>query len=109
MTKLPENWDEDEYWNKKLDRRSTTGRFMGTYESALNFKLCLLLLQHEMPVALQFLGNEREVAPSRVSFEIEVGEAVNCIYSEVSPASYSKETFKRYQTRRKLGWIQAKF
>jgi hypothetical protein len=46
------------YWNKMLERRSTTGRFLGTYESALqllqplidaaNFKRSSLLLQHEM-------------------------------------------------------------
>ena len=46
------------YWNKMLERRSTTGRFMGTYESALqllqplidaaNFKRSSLLLQYEM-------------------------------------------------------------
>lgn len=46
------------YWNKMLERRSTTARFMGTYESALqllqplidaaNFKRSSLLLQYEM-------------------------------------------------------------
>ena len=46
------------YWNKMLERKSTTGRFMGTYESALqlleplidaaNLKRNSLLLQHEM-------------------------------------------------------------
>jgi hypothetical protein len=46
------------YWNKMLECGSTTGRFMGTYESALqllqplidaaNFKRSSLLLQYEM-------------------------------------------------------------
>jgi len=46
------------YWNKMLERSSTTGRFMGTYESALqllqplideaNVKRSSLLLQYEM-------------------------------------------------------------
>ena len=46
------------YWNKMLERKSTTGRFMGTYESALqlleplidaaNLKRSSLLIQDEM-------------------------------------------------------------
>ena len=56
--KIEEERMKTKYWNKMLERRSTTGRFMGTYESALqllqpvidaaNFKRSSLLLQHEM-------------------------------------------------------------
>ena len=56
--KMEEERMKTKYWNKMLERSSTTGRFMGTYESALqllqpiidaaNFKRSSLLLQHEM-------------------------------------------------------------
>ena len=56
--KMEEEKMKTKYWNKMLERRSTTGRFLGTYESALqllqpvidaaNFKRSSLLLQHEM-------------------------------------------------------------
>ena len=56
--KMEEERMKTKYWNKMLERRSTTGRFMGTYESALqllqplidaaNFKRSSLLLQCEM-------------------------------------------------------------
>ena len=55
---LEEEKMKTKYWNKMLERRSTTGRFMGTRESALellqplidaaNSKRSSLLLQHEM-------------------------------------------------------------
>ena len=56
--KMEEERMKTKYWNKMLERRSTTGRFMGTYESALqllqplidaaNLKRSSLLLQYEM-------------------------------------------------------------
>ena len=56
--KMEEEKMKTKYWNKMLERRSTTGRFTGTYESALqllqplidaaNFKRSSLLLQHEL-------------------------------------------------------------
>ena len=56
--KMEEERMKTKYWNKMLERRSTTGRFLGTYESALqlleplidaaNLKRSSLLLQYEM-------------------------------------------------------------
>jgi len=56
--KIEEEKMKTKYWNKMLERRSTAGRFMGTYESALqllqplidaaNFRRSSLLLQYEM-------------------------------------------------------------
>ena len=56
--KMEEERMKTKYWNTMLERRSTAGRFMGTYESALqllqplidaaNFKRSSLLLQYEM-------------------------------------------------------------
>ena len=56
--KMEEERMKTKYWNKMLERRSTTGRFLGTYESVLqllqplidaaNFKRSSLLLQYEM-------------------------------------------------------------
>ena len=55
--KLEEEKMKKIYWNKMLERKSTTGRFMGTRESALKLlqplidaanKRSSLLLQHEM-------------------------------------------------------------
>jgi hypothetical protein len=56
--KMEEERMKTKYWNKMLERRSTTGRFTGTYDSALqllqplidaaNLKRSSLLLQYEM-------------------------------------------------------------
>lgn len=185
--KMEEERMKTKYWNKMLERRSTTGRFMGTYESALqllqplidaaNFKRSSLLLQHEMvdmgkqltetsagrrlftkarhivsqrqdviqriqiemgrpikdrtslqplqeehqklsqtlestveemrvlnlPVALRFLETSEKWLLSKLLVlrlrlvgpgPAKVGEAVDCIESEASPASRSKEPFK---------------
>lgn len=55
--KLEEEKMKKKYWNKMLERKSTTGRFMGTRDSALELlqplidaanKRSSLLLQHEM-------------------------------------------------------------